>query len=318
MKQKIIIWLSIILLLVVVAFMVMDFFYQPKNSSENPYELKLDKLKHIDTALIKYRVVNTIKPELNQLHAITIDKDDNIYIAGSGLCVYDGNLKFKTKFAEGKEIRCVAVDGGLIYLGVQNHIEVLDRNGKAISEWIPINEKSVMTSIAVTDKYVYVADAGNRLVYQYNSKGELIKEIGKKNPEKGIQGFIIPSPYFDLLIGREGELWVVNPGRHQFECYNEKGEQVSSWAKTSMDVDGFCGCCNPSNIAMLSDGSFVTSEKAIERVKIHQPTGEFKCVVASPESFIEGTKGIDLAVDSKERIYVLDPEKKEINIYIKK
>lgn len=318
MKQKIIIWASVVLLLVVVAFMVMDFFFQPKSSSENPYELKLDKLKHIDTALIKYRVVNSIKPDLNQLHAITIDKDDNIYIAGSGLCVYDGDLKFKTKFAEGKDIRCIAVDEGHIYLGVQNYVEVFDKNGKAINEWKPINEKSVITSIAVTEKYVYVADAGNRMVYQYNSKGELIKEVGKKNPEKGIQGFIIPSPYFDLLIGREGELWVVNPGRHQFECYNENGEQVSSWAKTSMDVDGFCGCCNPSNIAMLSDGSFVTSEKAIERVKIHQPTGEFKCVVVSPESFIEGTKGIDLAVDSKDRIYVLDPEKKEVNIYIKK
>ncbi len=318
MKQKIIIWSSLILLLVVVAFMVKDFFYQPKSSNENPYELKLDKLKHIDTTLIKYTVVNTIKPELNQLHAITIDKDDNIYIAGSGLCLYESNLKYKTTFAEGKDIRCVAVDRGHIYLGVQNHIEVIDRNGKAISEWKPINEKSVITSIAVTEKYVYVADAGNRLVYQYNSKGEFIKEIGKKNPEKGIQGFIIPSPYFDLLIGREGELWVVNPGRHQFECYNESGEQVSSWAKTSMDVEGFCGCCNPSNIAMLSDGSFVTSEKAIERVKIHQPSGEFKCVVASPESFIEGTKGIDLAVDSKDRVYVLDPEKKIVSVYIKK
>ena len=43
MKQKIIIWASVMLLLVVVAFMVIDFFYQPKSSSENPYELKLDK-----------------------------------------------------------------------------------------------------------------------------------------------------------------------------------------------------------------------------------------------------------------------------------
>ncbi len=318
MKQKIIIWASVLLLLVVVAFMVMDFFYQPKNSSENPYELKLDKLKHIDTALIKYRVVNTIKPELNQLHAITIDKDDNIYIAGSGLCVYDGNLKYKTKFTEGKDIRCIAIDEGHIYLGVQNHIEVLDSNGKVISEWKPVNEKSLITSTAVTDKYVYIADAGNRMVYQYNLKGEFIKEFGKKNPEKGIQGFIIPSPYFDLLIGREGELWVVNPGRHQFESYNENGDQISSWAKTSMSIEGFSGCCNPSNIAMLSDGSFITSEKGIERVKIHHPWGEFNSVVASPESFVEGTQGIDLAVDSKDRIYVLDPEKKEINIYIKK
>ena len=85
-----------------------------------------------------------------------------------------------------------------------------------------------------------------------------------------------------------------------------------------MQLEGFSGCCNPSNIAMLSDGSFVTSEKGIERVKIHTPSGEFKTVVASPDMFEEGTRGIDLAVDSKDRIYVLDPVKKLIRIFEKK
>ncbi len=318
MKQKIIIWASVVLLLVVVGFMAMDFFYQPDSSNENPYEYKMDKLRHIDTSLIKYKPIANIAPELRQIHAICIDKNDNIYIAGDGITIYDSNLKPVAKFAEGKEIRSISIDENKIYLGIQDHIEVLDLKGNVLALWKAVNEKSVLTSIAVSENYVYVADAGNRIVYQYNKSGELVKEIGKKNIEKGIQGFVIPSPYFDLLIGREGELWIVNPGRHQFECYNEKGEQVSSWAKTSMAVEGFSGCCNPSNIAMLTDGSFVTSEKGIERVKIHHPSGEFECVVVSPQSFNEGTKGLDLAVDSKDRIYVLDPEKKEVVIYTKK
>lgn len=319
MKQKNIIWLSVILLLVVVAFMVKDFFLQPKSSNENPYEYKMDKLRHIDTSLIGYKEVKQIKLDIEALHGIAIDKYDNIYLAGKDkVIIYDNELNLKSSFKNGKESKCIAVDDNKIYLGIYDHLEVYDNNGKLIKSWKPVNEKSAITSIAISEKYVYVADAGNRLVYQYNKIGELIKEIGKKNPEKGILGFIIPSPYFDLLIGREGELWVVNPGRHSLESYKENGDLISSWAKTSMDVEGFCGCCNPSNIAMLSDGSFVTSEKAIERVKVHQPTGEFKCVVASPESFIEGTKGIDLAVDSKDNIYVLDPEKKVIDIYVKK
>ncbi len=318
MKQKIIIWASIVLLLVVVAFMVMDFFFQPKSSNENPYEYKMDKLKYIDTSLIKYKPVATITPDLMQIHAICIDKNDDVYIAGDGVTIFDSDLKSVSSFADGNEVHCIAIADGNIYLGIQDHIEIFDVKGKSVASWKAVNEKSVLTSIAISDKFVYVADAGNRIVYQYNKSGELVKEIGKKNAEKGIQGFVIPSPYFDLLIGREGELWVVNPGRHQFESYNENGDQISSWAKTSMSIEGFSGCCNPSNIAMLSDGSFVTSEKGIERVKIHHPWGEFNSVVASPESFVEGTQGIDLAVDSKDRIYVLDPEKKEINIYIKK
>lgn len=318
MKQKVIIWLSIVLLLVVVAFMVMDFFYQPDSSNENPYEYKMDKLKYIDTSLIKYKPVATITPDLKQIHAICIDKNDDVYIAGDGVAIFGSDLKPVSNFAEGKEVRCITIADGNIYLGIQDHIEIFDTKGKSVASWKAVNEKSVLTSIAISDKFVYVADAGNRIVYQYNKSGELVKEIGKKNIEKGIQGFVIPSPYFDLLIGREGELWVVNPGRHQFESYKETGDQISSWAKTSMSIEGFSGCCNPSNIAMLSDGSFVTSEKGIERVKIHHPWGEFNCVVASPESFVEGTQGIDLAVDSKDRIYVLDPEKKEVVIYTKK
>lgn len=320
MKQKIIIWFSVILLLVVVAFMVKDFFLQPKNTNENPYELKMDKIRHVDPSLIGYNEFKQIKPDIEVLHGIAIDRSDNIYLVGKDkVMIYDSELNLKSSFNTGKEAKCITVsDESKIYIGVQNHIEIYNTVGKLIKSWNPVNEKSVITSIALTEKCIYVADAGNRVVYQYNKAGELLKEIGKKNAEKGILGFVIPSPYFDLLIGREGELWVVNPGRHSLESYNEQGDLISSWTKASMDVDGFCGCCNPSNIAMLSDGSFVTSEKAIERVKVHQPNGEFKCVVASPEKFIQGTKGIDLAVDSKDRIFVLDPEKKVVSIYIKK
>jgi len=82
-----------------------------------------------------------------------------------------------------------------------------------------------------------------------------------------------------------------------------------------MAMEGFCGCCNPSNFAFLHDSLFVTSEKAIERVKIYNPDGTFRCVVAAPGQFEEGTKGLDLAVDKQNRILVLDPVKKLIRVF---
>ena len=207
----------------------------------------------------------------------------------------------------------------------ENHsiVEAIRRNninpdGTVKAIWEVINERAVITSIATTDEFVFAADAGNKIVYQYDLNGQLIKEIGKKDTLTGAPGFIIPSPYFDLLIGTQGKLWVVNPGRHAFENYDFDGNLISSWDRTSMQLEGFCGCCNPSNIALLSDGSYVTSEKGLERIKIHSPNGDFKTVVAGPESFEEGTKGLDLAVDSKDRIYVLDPIKKLIRIFEKK
>ena len=70
--------------------------------------------------------------------------------------------------------------------------------------------------------------------------------------------------------------------------------------------------------AFMTDGSFVTSEKGIERIKVYGPDGIYKYLVASPDSFEEGTRGLDLAVDSQERILVLDPVKKKVRIFVKK
>jgi hypothetical protein len=59
----------------------------------------------------------------------------------------------------------------------------------------------------------------------------------------------------------------------------------------------------------------VTSEKAIERIKIYNADGSFRSVVAVPDQFDEGTKGLDLAIDKDNRILVLDPVKNLIRIF---
>ncbi len=316
MKQKLILWLSVVALLIVVAFMAVDFFSTSKQATENPYEYDLASLKQVDQSEIGYVEVNQINPQIDALAGIAIDTDDNIYLAANNeVKIYSSNLELKQTINTSLKARCIGVGGGKIYLGITDRIAIFDLNGNNIAIWEPVNERSVITSIAVGDKNIFVADAGNRIVYRYDHNGNLINEIGRKNDAKGILGFKIPSPYFDLLLGNYGELWVVNPGRHRFERYNEEGDLISSWQKSSMGLDGFSGCCNPSNIAMLSNGSFVTSEKGIERVKVHLPTGEFSTVVAPPNLFTEGTTGIDLAVDSNDKIFVLDPAQGIVRIF---
>jgi hypothetical protein len=85
-----------------------------------------------------------------------------------------------------------------------------------------------------------------------------------------------------------------------------------------MEIDGFCGCCNPSHFTIMADGSFITSEKGIARVKIYNRIGEMTSVVAAPENFNEGTVGLDLAVDSQQHIYVLDRKRNQVRIFIRK
>jgi hypothetical protein len=201
---------------------------------------------------------------------------------------------------------------------MEDHIEIFDITGKRIGKWKPESKSSILTSIAVTPTAVFVADAGEKLVYHYDHKGKLINRIGEKDLQNNIPGFVIPSQYFDLGISHTGLLWIVDPGRHALMNFSYDGKVISSWSKASMGVDGFCGCCNPSNFAFLSDGSFITSEKGIERIKVYLPEGTYKYLVATPDSFEEGTKGLDLAVDSQDRILVLDPVKKKVRFFVKK
>ena len=319
MKPKYVLILSVILLLVVILFMAKDLFYTSKPNPENPYKYDISKFKEVDSALLCYEEVNQLKPETETLYAITIDSDDNLYVSGKEvLFIYDKKRELVKTIPLNSDAYCIKVsEDGKIYLGMTDHIEIWDVDANQLQSWESMGGKAIFTSIAINEESIFVADAGNKVVYHYNNSGELQNRIGEKDTAINRIGFIIPSPYFDLLIGRDDELWVVNPGIHQFESYRPNGELISSWKKTSMLLDGFSGCCNPSHIAMLSDGSFVTSEKGIERVKIHLPTGEFKCVVAAPDKFIEGTTDLDLAVDSDDRIFVSDPKKGLIRIFEK-
>ncbi|PKQ61534.1 hypothetical protein BZG02_15190 [Labilibaculum filiforme] len=317
MKNKLILWLSVILLVVVVAFMAKDLFVNQNKIQENVYEYDLKELRKVDASKISHKEVKQIRIQANELLGIATDNKDQIYVStDENILVLDTAGKQINSLRVRGRARCVSVaEDGNIFVGLSNRIDVRKPDGSLRNSFVIPGEKAFITSIAIDGDNVYVADAGQKIVHHYNINGEKIKEIGGKNLDAGIKGFVIPSPFFDLLMGRQGELWVVNPGRHAFEAYNYNGEQISSWARTAMSIEGFSGCCNPANIAMLSDGSFVTVEKGLERVKIHLPSGDLKSVVAAPELFEEGTVGIDLAVDSQDRILVLDPVQKMIRIF---
>jgi sugar lactone lactonase YvrE len=317
MKQKLTIFFALLLILVAVFFMARDFFFQQDKDTPNPYEYDLSEFREVEEDLICYKEVARLAPLMKKAKGIAVDDKDRLYVAGADkVIIYDKGGEKVQEFKLDGEANCIAVSmQGEIYLGMSDHVEIRDFSGNLLQEWADPGERTLISSITVSDSAVYVADAGHKVVRQYNLSGSQIREIGKRNRATGEQGFIIPSPYFDVMVGREGELWAVNPGIHTLQSYNNEGSIVSSWKRTSMQLDGFSGCCNPSHIAMLSNGSFVTSEKGIERVKVHLPSGDFKCVVAGPKQFEPGTVGLDLAVDSEDRIYVLDPKKKEVIVY---
>jgi hypothetical protein len=291
-----------------------------RRTTVNPFEYDIEDFKKSDPALVHFSEVGRIPIELQILLGIACGPDDEIYVSGDrSVHVFNSDGTNRASFDPGEPVRCLAVDGnGDVYLGKIDHIEVFYRAGIDESKWETLGEETIITSIAISENFVFVADAGHQIVWKFDKNGTRLERIGDMDEKRDIPGFIIPSPFFDVAIDPDGFLWVANTGRHSLENYTLDGDFRTSWGEFSMDIEGFCGCCNPTHFAFLDDGSFVTSEKGIARIKIYNRLGNLDSVVAGSESFADGTVGLDLAVDSAQRILVLDPQQKMVRIYEKK
>jgi sugar lactone lactonase YvrE len=290
------------------------------DARENPFAYTVEAYKKIDPGLLRYTEIRTVPIGAQEVHSIAIDRGGNLYVSGDErVFVIKGDGRPQFFFATSGTATCIAADAhGDLYLGLTGHIEVYDRNGVQKARWKDSGGQVVLTSIAVTGGYVYAADAGNRILRKYDKSGTEVLQIGGKDESRGIPGSIVPSPYYDVAIDPEGTVWLANPGRHTLENYTPEGDLRASWGTFSMEIEGFCGCCNPGHIAILDDGRIVTAEKGIARVKVYDRRGNLESVVAGPGQFAEGTEGLDLASDGQGRIYVLDPAKKAVRIFERK
>lgn len=283
-----------------------------------------------DPALIRYREVDRIETGLKMARGIAVGPGHKIYVVGDDvLRIFDGmnHKDIKTK----APANCVAVAaGGTIYLGVEDHVEVYAPDGTREAVWSSAGTGAFLTSIAIADDGIYVADAANRVILRYDASGRIVQTIRKQDPERQINGVLMPSLQFDVAVrpGAADRLIRANdPGRLCVDVYTPDGELMASWGKPTIEMHGFGGCCNPTDIAVLPDGRVVTSEKGEARVKVYKANGEFDCVVAGPESFPRGWgpsadrtrgKALDLATDETGRIFVLDPSTSSIRIFVPK
>lgn len=276
--------------------------------------------ENIDPSLIHYHQSGEIHIALKQAHALAVGADGRIFVGGDrAIHVFDSKGSKTAEIKLDYEPRCLAVANaehkypGRIYVGTADRVAVFDADGKHLESWDKLDEKALPTSIAVAENDVFLADAGNRIVWHYDADGKLVNRIGAPDRARKIPGFIITSEYFDLGLGRDGLLYVVNPRALRLEAYTFQGDLEYFWGKGSPSIDGFFGCCNPAHFAVLSDGRFVTVEKGLPRIKIYTAQGKFECVVAGPEQF--PSTAADLAVDGRDRILVLDSDKDRIVIF---
>jgi hypothetical protein len=320
MKKTGIIILVVLLVVVIIIVIALDLrSTRVGDRTANKYELDLNGYKTVDTALIGYKEIRNYNIGADSLRAIACYQGKLYVTAGRFLQAFnmEGNQLLKVTLPYEPSCLDITKDGKIL-IGFRNRIGFFNDDAELLWMGDTLGSRAIITAVAVKNQLIFVADAGNRVVHRYDISGKYLDHFEGKTGDNDSIGFIVPSGYFDLKINPEGELWVVNPGRHAFENYTDEGELRSFWEKSSPGLEGFSGCCNPAHIAFLPDGSFVTSEKLIVRIKIHKPSGELSSVVASPDQFKENGIAPDVTVDDYGNIYALDFDRNIIRVFAPK
>lgn len=277
------------------------------------------RLRTVDECIVKYDLARTVETGLDEPRGIALGSDGMLYVVGDKMmCIVDatsGELKRRLELLG--EPTCVSVDAaGSIHVGYQRFIEVYTSQGVLQTRWEALGARSYLTSLATGGDHVLAADAGTKSVLHYDKWGVVQGRLGE--PGSGAGPFSVPSPHFDVAISPTGTLLVTNPGKRAVETYSPERTLVTSWGQARQEIDGFCGCCNPTDIAVMADGRVVTAEKGLPRVKIYTAGGMLDAVVAVPDDFSRHAVGMDVTVDGSGQIWVLDPPEGVVKIFAPK
>ena len=248
------------------------------------------------------------------LRGIAVDGADRLYAVGDeALKVYDAEGTLLRQWALGLPGFCVAVDGsGRVWVGQWQQVEIFDARGEPDDTWRDPDRLGLVTAIGFAGDDIFLGDATARCIHRYDRKGRFLNDIGDRQ-RKG--GFHIPNGVVDFAIDDGGIIHVANPGMHRVERYTAEGELLGHFGRfDGRDPAGFPGCCNPTNLTLDGSGRVFVSEKAGPRTKLYAPDGQLLAVVAD-EGFDPAAKNMDLAVDSRGRVYVVDTVKLEIRVF---
>jgi len=282
---------------------------EDKQSLDARFNYDISDFEHTDPALLLYNETGKFPTGLQQPKCLTV--------AGDTILV-GGDKALKTFDTTGKLLHTRDLPALPHAVTTSGLVAYKDRFDGSAS----FGDRAHLTSIAQVNDAIFIADAGNREVLRCDAAGKIVSRI---------KSFAVPSPYFDLLAGADGLLWVVNPGKHRIEAYNADGALELSWGGTGMNVESFCGCCNPVYFTRLPDGRFVTSEKGLNRIKIYSATGKFLGVVAGVEHLVKDLKsamqactncqigfGFPVACDAAGHVLALDLATRDVRIFTPK
>ena len=245
------------------------------------------------------------------LEAVSVSQG-KIYLGGdSFVSCYDNDLKLIWNLKTPAPVNSLANWGDSVFASTRHQVLVINTAGKMLGEWGPFEDSSMITSVTANRKYVALADAGTKIVFILDKGGEVKRMIGQ-----GDKQFVIPSPYFEVVLGEDNTLFTANTGKHRVETRNINGDILSFFGAPGTEPGYFCGCCAPPHFIVTPDG-FVTAEKGINRIKILNKKGEFVEFVNSHNTFIKSVP-LDLATVDGKTIYEAYPGESKLYVFNRK
>ncbi len=244
---------------------------RPPRQVPQAFRYDITDLAADDGGLPRFQLSRSVETGLLGAAAMTTAPSGNLAVAhNEQVIVLD---------PAGRAVRRWATDHRVLALHVANDESILvadarrvhrhNAAGRRLESWTVGDDRTRLTGIAAAGDDLFIADAGNRTVSRYRGGDRVWR----------LDGFHVPSPYFDLAIGPDDLLWVAHTGRHRLEAYNSTADLVRSWGRAGMAITGFSGCCNPCHFVVLGDGRFITAEKGLHRVKLHDAEGEVRALV---------------------------------------
>lgn len=248
------------------------------------------------------------------LRGLATDAADRLFAVGdSAVKVFSAEGLLKQHWRTGLPGYCVTVaEDGRVFVGQAGQLEIFAANGERLDTWRDADRLGLVTAIGLTGDAVVLADVKDRCLRRYDTSGKFLNNIGKDTPRKG---FLVPNRHLDFAIDSTGTIHAANPGKHRVERYTLDGKLLGHFGRFGgTDPAGFGGCCNPTNLTLMRDGRVVVTEKAAPRVKIYDAAGKLLAVMGE-DDFDPACKNMDVAVDSKGRIYVGDTARLHICVF---
>ena len=170
---------------------------------------------------------------------------------------------------------------------------VYDLNGVLVRK-LELKELKSATGAKVADGKLIVADVDNRSVFIFNAgTGAMESSVTELRACCGI---------LDFGITTKKEIIIANLGAFRVQGVDYSGNIKYAFGKRGPDMNDFHGCCNPVNVAYLSNGAIVTVEKDPTEIKVFSKGGAKK--IAGIEELVKGCAYIPMTSDSKNNLYL--------------